>query len=145
MRFSFYTILKVCLTIALGFAFYSYMQLAKQEGELSDQISGLKKQIEALQAEAHDDPGNQSKEHKETDQSLAALLIEKNVLAVERELQEESYLELQEEFLKYQKDYPIIKRKADWYTEKDPYLISKKSMWEYDANFFNKLWSHWAH
>ena len=113
MRFSFYTILKVCLAIALGFAFYSYMQLAKQEGELSDQISGLKKQIEALQAEAHDDPGNQSKEHKEADQSLAALLVEKNVLGVEREFQEESYLELQEEFLKYQKDYPIIKRKAD--------------------------------
>ena len=113
MRFSYFTMLKVCIVIALGLAFYSYRQLAKQEGELSGQISGLEKQIEALKAEAHDAPGNQSQVHKEADQSLAALLAEKNELGVEREFQEESYLELQEEFLKYQKDYPIMKKKAD--------------------------------
>ena len=112
MRFSFFTILKVCLVIALGFAYYLYKKLDKQEEDLRGQISGLEKQIETLRAEA-DDPGDQSSEHEDADESLAALLAEKNQLGVEREFQEDAYLKLQEEFLKYQKDYPITTKKAN--------------------------------
>ena len=73
-------------------------------------MSGLEKQIEALKSEAKEDPGDQSSMLEGADQSLAKLLTEKEKLSEEHRHQQESYLKLDAELLKYQKDYPITEQ-----------------------------------
>ena len=76
--------------------------LLKKDAELNLHIKDLKKQIESLQADAGENPGDQS-------QMLDAAKAEKKNLENQKKILERDHAKLESQYSNYKKSYPIKK------------------------------------
>ena len=83
--------------------------LVKKDAELNQHIKDLKKQIESLQADAGENPGDQSQMLASFSEILDEAKAEKKTLEDQKKILERDYVKLESQYSDYKKSYPIKK------------------------------------
>ena len=83
--------------------------LLKKDAELNLHIKDLKKQIESLQADAGENPGDQSQMLASFSEILDAAKAEKKNLENQKKILERDHAKLESQYSNYKKSYPIKK------------------------------------
>jgi len=83
--------------------------LLKKDAELNLHIKDLKKQVESLQADAGENPGDQSQMLVSFSEIIDAAKAEKKNLENQKKILERDHAKLESQYSNYKKSYPIKK------------------------------------
>ena len=83
--------------------------LLKKDAELDLHIKDLKKQVESLQADAGENPGDQSQMLVSFSETIDTAKAEKKNLEDQKKILERDYVKLESQYSNYKKSYPIKK------------------------------------
>lgn len=83
--------------------------LLKKDEELNQYIKELKKEIEFLQADAGENPGDQSQMIASFSEILDKAKTEKKNLENQKDILERDHAKMESQYSDYKKSYPIIK------------------------------------